>query len=169
MTTTKPLVATTIVLGYYHAPGFNGVEPVLYGQVRGFFNPKTGDKLKGSPGERSIFGEHYKDEDVDMFGTALRCAKREYWLPTNRDELYPSDFKLLAEDIETDSSINTLFLLQRVVLPHQIGNGEGDGLLHIPLTQFDWYVRDALITEASLKTLAAVDVHDLWKQINTAA
>ncbi|TKW61928.1 MAG: hypothetical protein DI628_04715 [Blastochloris viridis] len=163
--TTKPLVATTIVLGYYHAPGFNGTEPTLFGQVRGFYNPKTGDKLKGSPGERSLFGEHYKPtEDADIVDTAVRCAHREYWLPSN-DTLGRADFTLLKENIETDNSINTLFFLNRIALPHQIGNGEGDGLLHIPLSQVSWYIRDGVITEASIKTLAACDLSYLWHQL----
>lgn len=161
---TKPLVATVIALGVARSPRFNGTNSVLWGQTRGYYNPSNGQLLKGSPGERSIFGEHVKEGvDASSHHAAVRCAHQEFWY---KGGLTLDDFKPLAQGVETAASVNDVFLFKRIAYHDDMDIGDGDGLLRIPLEQVSWYICDGYLTEASIATLNAVPpLEELWKMI----
>ena len=164
---TKPFVSTVIALGLARPPKFQGKRiPVLWGQVRGFYKP-NGGLLKGSPGERSIFGEHRKEGETSR-ACALRCATQEFLLDPQswQAPITEDDFTLLAEGVETEKTINDVYLFNSVLTPESIDIGEGDALLRIPLKQVPWYVRDGHLTQASITCLKAVPpLEELWEML----
>ncbi len=164
-TMTKPRVSTIIALGYALPPKFEGKKMmnVIWGQTRGFYRP-DGSKLTGSPGERSIFGEHCKEGESSL-DAAIRCAHQEFWcneaIPIREDHL-----ELLAEGVQTEKTINDVFLLNFVCEEAAMSIGEGDGLLRIPLYQVPWYMRDGHLTEASITCLSGVPpLEDLFGRL----
>lgn len=154
----KPRVATVIVLGWALGPRFEGHVNVLWGQTRGYFAP-NGQLLKGSPGERSIFGEHFKEgRDKSLQETAMACALQEFWPPLMQKArpLGLNHFELLTKEVETEKTINDVFLFTEPLSHNEIDIGEGDGLLRIPVKQVPLYCEHGFLTEASITCLKAV-------------
>jgi hypothetical protein len=156
---TKPLVSTVLSLGYGTNAG--GTYPALVGQMRGVINPNTG-KPVANAGMRSLWGTHAENGETPL-QTAIRCANFEFW--AGNVPLTADDF-IAVGTIETEKSINTLFILKHLLTYADIDVREGDGVFFAPLDQLDGYIKHNFLTEASVGTLSLIgDIDGLFMNL----
>ncbi|MFZ2587671.1 MAG: hypothetical protein WAZ18_06120 [Alphaproteobacteria bacterium] len=143
----KREVATLLVMGTINRG--NGPEFAIFGQQRGLLTPQG--KPVASAHKASLIGEHRKPTDTTLLDAVIRGGREELGITVNPSQVVP-----LGSPVETDKSINTVFVLDTLTSTPEFHCGEGSTAI-IPLRDLPTYIENGMFTEASFTTASQVN------------